>query len=324
MVDLLGRRPTSASRMRNLRLSEVQVVLAESRPHVRAGLKGALSDAGLHDISDAGRISTLTETVTQAIGPDIVICDLGLAGDGEVCEMVRALRHNEIGCNPFMCIIGITWNPTAIQVDGIINAGVDNLLAAPFSPQQVLDRVDALVHNRMPFVVTSDYVGPDRRAGSSRKTTIPMLEVPNSFRLKALGEWNLAKMRNAIEDAVGKIKSQKAERQAEDIINLAEQVIAQSAMPGPDMSRGHLERLLELLAALDRHAQEENKLHLCDLCRSAIKVVAEMNKTYGARREKDLQLLHQLAMAIHTAAQPRLLGETAVAHDIATTVNRAR
>lgn len=323
--DVRARRPNSASRMNNLRLGDVQVVLAESRTEVRTGLKGALAEAGLRNVVDVGRINTLTEMITQPVPPDIVICDTELAGEGGICEMVRKVRHKEIGNNPFICIIAVTWNPTTDEVDRIISAGVDALLAAPFAPQQIIDRIDTLIHQRKPFLVTSDYVGPDRRHESDlRETNVPMVEAPNSLRSKAMGEWDLAAMSDSIADAAGEIRNQQVERQAADIAHITEQVIAQSSMASPDMSGARLDRLRELLTALDRHAEELELAHLCDLCRSARKLVGNMNKTFGGRREKDLLLLHQMSLAIVAAATPRARNDKTIAHSIAKTVNNAQ
>ena len=322
--DVLARRPNSARRMTNLRLGDVHVVLAESRTQVRTGLKGALAEAGLRNIVDVGRIKTLTEMIVQPVPPDIVICDTELAGEGGICEMVRKVRHKEIGNNPFICIIAVTWNPSVDEVDRIIASGVDALLAAPFSPQQIIDRIDTLIHHRKPFLVTSDYVGPDRRHESDlRETAIPMLEAPNSLRSKAMGDWDLAAMSDCIADAAGEIRNQQVERQAADIAHITEQVIAQSSMAGPDMSGAHLDRLRELLMALDGHAEELEMVHLCDLCRSARKLVQKMGKTFGGRREKDLQLLHQMSLAVVGAATPRAREDKTIAHRIAKTVNNA-
>ncbi len=322
--DVLARRPNSAHRLNNLPLGNVQVVLAESRSQVRTGLKGALADAGLHNIVDVGLIKSLTEKIVQPVPPDIVICDTELASEGGICEMVRKVRHKEIGNNPFICIIAVTWNPIADEVDRIIASGVDALLAAPFSPQQIIDRIDALIHHRKPFLVTSDYIGPDRRHDSDlRETTIPMLEAPNSLRSKAMGEWDLAAMRDDIEIVSSEIKNQQVERQAADIAHITKQVIAQSSMAGPDMSGAHLDRLRELLTALDRHAEELEMGHLCDLCGSVRKLVLKMSKTYGGRREKDLQLLHQMSLAVAAAATPRAREDKTIAHSIAKTVNNA-
>ncbi len=89
------------------------------------------------------------------------------------------------------------------------------------------------------------------------------------------------------------------------------------------MSGSHLDRLKELLAALDTHARELEMPHLCDLSRSAANLVGNMNKTSGARREKDLKLLQQTSLAISAAAYPRERNRTVLAHDIATTVSES-
>ncbi len=323
-MTMSARRPSTATRMNHLHLEEVEVLLGESRTQIRIGLKGALAEAGLRNVTDVSNLKALQDNITQAIGPDIVICDTGLPGERGICDVVRKVRNKEIGRNPFLCIIAVTWNPTPEEVDQVIGSGVDALLAAPFAPQQIIDRVDALVHKRKPFLVTSDYVGPDRRLESdTRETKIPMMDAPNTLRSKALGNWNIAEMRESIEQASGEIKFQKVERQASDISHIVEQIIAQSTMPGPDMTTAHLERLHELLAALDDHAYELEMPHLCDLCESARDMVNGMRRGFGARREKDLQLLHQIAQAIVAGALPRHRKDESLAHDIAKTIKNA-
>ncbi len=307
--------------MHNLRLEEVEVLLGEARSQVRIGLKGALAEAGLRNITDVLNIKALSDNIAQAMGPDVVICDTGLPGEGGISQIVRKIRNKEIGRNPFLCIIAITWNPVPAMVDEVLASGVDALLAAPFAPQQIIDRIDAMVHRRKHFLVTSDYVGPDRRHDDdNRETTIPMMEAPNTLRSKALGSWNLAEIRETIEHAAGEIQYQKIERQANDIVHIIEQIISQSAMPGPDLSSSHFDRLQELLIALDQCAEELEMYHLCDLCGSAKSLAAGTRKSFGAKQEKDLQLLHQMAMAISAAAHPKHRKDRVIAHDIAKTI----
>ena len=95
--------------------------------------------------------------------------------------------------------IAISWDPTAKLVDQFAGSGADYLVAAPFSPKQIIDRIRAIVHHRTPFVVTSDYIGPDRRDGG-RGTELPLIDVPNSLRAKVLGEYNFRLMSQAIEE----------------------------------------------------------------------------------------------------------------------------
>ena len=167
------------------KFDDVQVMLADPRTHVRSALKVALTHAGLNNIDQASSTAVVRDTLEQTTGPDVLICDMGL-DDGEICGMVDALRHHDIGRNPFLCVIGVTWRPEAQQVTRMLNCGIDHLIRAPVAPQQVMTRIASLIHNRPGFVVTADYVGPDRRARLRGDIEPGLVEVPNSLRSKTL------------------------------------------------------------------------------------------------------------------------------------------
>ena len=64
-------------------------------------------------------------------------------------------------------------------------SGEDDVLIRPFSASFLAERVRTLVDARKDFVVTSDYIGPNRRKASDRSNYVSMLEVPNTLRIKA-------------------------------------------------------------------------------------------------------------------------------------------
>ena len=105
---------------------------------------------------------------------------------GDLFEVTSAIRNNEIGHNPFLAILALSWDPTERLVKAAADSGADFLIAAPFSPKEILDGIRSLVHNRAQVVVTSDFVGPDRRDGDQRNSTVPLLAVPNSLRDKTM------------------------------------------------------------------------------------------------------------------------------------------
>lgn len=120
-----------------------------------------------------------------------MICDVTKNTD-DACQTFSAIRHNELGTNPFICINGVAWSPKQALVNKVMGSGADVLVAAPISPSLILDRIEALVRSRKPFVVTSDYIGPDRRFLDDRGNEIELMEVPNSLRAKALGQFDAA------------------------------------------------------------------------------------------------------------------------------------
>lgn len=304
--------------MSNLRFSDVRVMLADSRTHIRNTLKTALAHAGLENIEHAGRLAHIADALDQGLGPDILICDIGLEG-GDTCRAIGAIRHHEIGRNPFLCILGITWNPTEAEVSRAINAGVDLLIAAPLSPTQILNRIESLVRNRLPWVITGDYVGPDRRKGADRTQNMALVEVPNTLKEKALGTWDQQRMRNQIAHAIGDMSSRRIERQAAGITRLADLIVAQSSLPGPTMVRLHMDRLYSLVTDLDGRARRRGFTHVSQLCGACVGIVEKMRAQDSIPAERDVLILKHLAVAIRTAMNPHS-GAERIACDIARTV----
>ena len=79
-----------------------------------------------------------------------------------------------------------------------MDSGADVLVAAPVSPALILDRIDSLVNNRKPFVVTSEYNGPGRRFLNDRESEIELINVPKSLREKALGQFNTSRHKDLV------------------------------------------------------------------------------------------------------------------------------
>ena len=91
---------------------------------------------------------------------DLIIVDADLP-DGDVFETIAWMRNGDIGYNPFV--------------------------PAPISAGEVFKRILSIINDRKPFVVTSDYIGPDRRASKRRDPSVPLTDVPNTLRNKAVG-----------------------------------------------------------------------------------------------------------------------------------------
>jgi DNA-binding response OmpR family regulator len=300
---------------------DVQVLLADSRAHIRSTLKVALFHAGIEKIVHTGAISSITEAVEHASGPDILICDMGLE-HGEACNVLTAIRQNEIGRNPFICVIGITWSATANEVARIVDSGVDHLISAPMSPQQILVRIRALVNDRPPFIVTSDYIGPDRRRQKRGTPKIPLFDVPNSLRQKVDGRWNQSLFEQEIEAAVGDLNARRLDRKAEDIMVLAGLIAEQNGAQSPSAVERYIARLNLLVHDMEQTATSLGFYHISELCRACVGIVHEVKKFRGTDTRKDLELLRQLGRAIRTALYPD--SGPAIAHDIVKTVSAPR
>ena len=166
-------------------LDDVELLVVDPDQNVRNSLRHALHDHGFRQMSAVGSWSEICEYLEYRM-PDLLISDCMLP-DGDFCDLTYQLRHRTIGTNPFVPVIALTWQPTSELVARIINSGADALLTKPISANQLVARIQALVESRKPFIVTSEYIGPDRRKNSERPSNIPFFEVPNALREKVLG-----------------------------------------------------------------------------------------------------------------------------------------
>ena len=305
-----------------VRLNDGRVLLADSRAHIRNSLKVALSHAGLEKINQSGALAAVNDAIAHSLGPDILICDMGM-DDGNACKLVTALRHNDLGRNPFLCVIGITWSPTADKVTAVANSGVDHLIAGPVAPKQILDRISSMIFRRMPFVITADYVGPDRRKESIRPSHVPLVHVPNSLRLKAIGDWNQYAFEREIAREVARLNTSKIDRQAENIMALADLIAVQTGEGGPAVIRQLIERLTFMVELMAHRATEHGFHHVTELCRACVEVTKTIRESYGPPDRTDVELVKHLGQAIRVALYPQ---ERAAefAHDIAETVTATR
>ena len=305
-----------------LKFDGVQVVLADPRAQLRGTLKVALAHSGIENIEHTGSIERVVEAVDQGIGPDILICDMGL-DDGKACEILSNIRKNEIGRNPFLGVIGVTWSSTAHNINHVMNSGVDYLISAPLSPQQILDRIKALAKERAPFVATSAYVGPERRGKDRRPEDTPLLEVPNTVKAKQSGSWSDAEILRDIEMATGDLITLKIAHQAGQIIKLADLIREHATAQPRDKIETAVNRLSAIVSEMSDAVAKRNYQHISELTSACVGSVEKIKELGVNQAGKDFQLLTELGRAIRIALYPEDTA-TEIAHDIAKTVGGAR
>lgn len=302
--------------MAEVKFDDIRLFLCDPRVQVRSSLRMALNDAGMKNgnIWEGGDLEAITDSVSDPNGPDIVICDVTENTD-DACQIFSAIRHNELGTNPFICIIGVAWSPKQALVNKVMGSGADVLVAAPISPSLILDRIEALVHSRKPFVITSDYIGPDRRFPDDRGNEIEVVEVPNSLRAKALGRFDAAQLKNEIAAARADINGQKIDRQAFQVSLLADKIL-EGFQEGDLSNAGQkLAELKKVTNDMKMRAFSAGSKDLEELCVPLRTVVQSLIDSRGKFTKKDLNLLGQLSLAVRAAVRPGVAGSVS-ARDI--------
>lgn len=278
---------------------EVELFLVDPDLNIRQNLVSVLQSNGFRNVKIGRTTEDLLEGLDESM-PDLLICESDMPG-GDISDTINKMRHHEIGNNPFLPVIVLTLNPTPDLVRKIIENGADDLVAKPVSASKLMERINLLVKARKPFVVTSDYIGPERRDKPSNRVSAPTVDVPNPLRSKVMGEADGMELQNAIEDAIDQVNIHKLERYAVQIEFIVDKII-------PTLKRGEinepvkkfLDRLLFVAEDTSRRMVDTKFEHVSELCQSLIQVTNSIIAGGDTPDEKDVLLLEQLGQAIKT------------------------
>ncbi|WP_158043616.1 response regulator [Skermanella pratensis] len=227
---------------------KIGILMGEGNFSVRIALKSLLQAEGFSGIVDVPDIRSLRALLEEGRdSSDVVVLDADLEGE-DPCGLVRAIRHGKLGSNPFVTVIMTTSVASNDRVRAIVESGADGLLVKPLSVNAVMERLIALVRQRKPFIVTSAYIGPDRRKDPARgPSSIPLFDVPNTLRAKAEGRSaELAAMDEVIARAQSQIDEEKRRRDAFQVTFLAGLIVSGTPALNDDAAnREYLESLIE-------------------------------------------------------------------------------
>ncbi|WP_029007129.1 response regulator [Azospirillum halopraeferens] len=305
-------------------LSLADAAVIDSQYPTQRLFRDMLIRLGLKTVTTYGSFQEAA-TLLAAATPDLVLIDAD-GEDGEAFRFVRSLRNEPGTPNPYTCLIATTWQPTPTLLLRVTNSGVDDLMVKPVSPKQVQDRIVTLIENRKSFVVTADFTGPDRRKSPREGAAVPLIDVPNTLRLKATGKWTAAGLRLAMQQANVRVNEQKRLRASIQAAFLVE--FAATGLTGgqPDrMALEHLSRVPVIVDELLRRLPEGNDgtSAVANACRSLkdgverLRSIADSGSFAGAGEE--VSRVRAVAQALMEAVDPARAPEALTA-EVATAV----
>jgi DNA-binding response OmpR family regulator len=286
------------------RRAEIVILFGEVQVGARMALRQTLLREGFEKIWDFQSLMELEEHLNAAF-PDLVFIDTLLGQEttdltrampsdgGKVSEIIRAIRHGEVGANPFVPVVATTWDPSSALVNDILNAGADDLLVKPLSGATMMDRINALIQRRKNFVVTSDYIGPDRRRDTPRQEMtgamqVPLLSPPNPLATKMKGDGvSLAALRSQINEMKHQVNEQRLKRSAFQAAFLTIEILAAAKNSNAAALRENSQRLCavahDLLGRI-AGSSIENGRALCSRLKEASTAVATGGKNPDAHQ----------------------------------------
>jgi len=283
----------------------VEIVFGEPERNLRSAFRAALHREGFSNVVDYEKFNAVRQHIERR-QPDLLVLDAYLGGEN-VAELISRIRQGKLGINPFIPVILTIWEPTQEKVKACAGSGADDLLVKPISPGKLVERMITLVENRKPFVVTSDYIGPDRRKDPSRGSDIPLIEVPNTFEQKIKGEKVDQTSLNAmIAKVQDDINDQRLKRNAFQIAFLVELILPllkEGKTSNPDL-KSNLERLVDVAKDTGVRMEGTEYDHVNNLCTSMLEVAERLSGALDQPSKKDIDLMKPLSDAILLGFNP--------------------
>ena len=198
--------------MKKQDFGSVKMLLVMENPIIRQGLQNALLHEGysrpFEVISHDKFLSTLVEETF-----DVIVTSTEVTGEF-VAPFIGQMRQGGLVHHPLPVVIELLVSSDSDYVRRVIDSGPDDILQLPISPGQLLSRLAIIAEKRKPFVVTSDYIGPDRRQNArAGATTVPLIEVPNPLGMR-VNRATDEEIGNAIEECKDKLRQMRLERYA--------------------------------------------------------------------------------------------------------------
>lgn len=125
--------------------------------------------------------TNIDELMESAAGErlDLLIAE---AVDRHTASIVTELRTGLIGTNPF-CVVVMTLSSAERElIMTQMDCGADDILLRPFGEEDIKKRIDRLVKERRPFVVSGGYVGPCRREHEREGAEVASFQAPNTLK----------------------------------------------------------------------------------------------------------------------------------------------
>ena len=167
--------------------------------------------------------------------------------------------------------------------------------------------VRILINDRKPFIVTSDYIGPDRRRYLGRgDSSIPLIDVPNTLRTKANGEVvDLTELSTAVNDAMSEVNDQRLVRHSYQINLLVEMIVpAYGKEKVAPVIRVHVQKLAAVAEEVSCRLAGSRFEHVAEICQNLRDVADSINSNWQAPNQKDIDLLKPLSQAVLASFNP--------------------
>jgi len=288
--------------MARLSYDSVEALIYDPVSANRTATRAALYSLGFRRTETVPTLEAMIEVI-QKQAPDLVLAETQGAAD-ELCSAIQQLRQGSSGYNPFIVIIVTAWEKSSALITKVVNSGADDLLLRPFSTALLGTRIEAHIERRKGFVVTTDYVGPDRRRDAGRSGDAEMFDPPNSLKMKAKdrmpADLIAKKLDLELQVAREKLAGEKLRRDSFQICILWRLLREQrlgTAQFGADLTK-----LSNLTRSIERRCTDMGQEKGAERCAAILAAIEDLKD--GGNCERALSSVGAAALGIHQMICP--------------------
>lgn len=140
---------------------DVAALVVEDAPHYAGLICGILKSFGIQTIYSARCGEDALFNLANHRVQVAIVDDLKPPLDGHA--IVRTLRAPDSGLPSSVPVIFVTEKPFMENIVAARDAGATEILSKPFSANQLMTRIEAVLRKPRPIVQGGNFVGPDRR-----------------------------------------------------------------------------------------------------------------------------------------------------------------
>jgi DNA-binding response OmpR family regulator len=288
--------------MARLSYDSVEALIYDPVSANRTATRAALYSLGFRRTETVPTLEAMVDVI-QKQAPDLVLAETQGAAD-ELCLAIQQLRQGAGGYNPFIVIIVTAWEKSSALITKVVNSGADDLLLRPFSTALLGTRIEAHIERRKGFVITTDYVGPDRRREPGRSGDTEMFDPPNSLKMKAKdrmpADLIAKKLDLELQGAREKLASEKLRRDSFQISILWR--LLREQRPGTPQFGADLTKLGNLTRSIERRCTDLEQERVAESCAAILTAIEGLKD--GQDCDMALSAMGAAALGIHQMICP--------------------
>ena len=288
--------------MSRLSYDSVDVLIYDPVPSNRTATRATLYALGFRRTETVSTLEAFIESVHKC-PPDIALCEAQGAAD-ELCAAIQQMRQGGASHNPFIVIIVTAWEKSSALINKVVSSGADDLILRPFSTATLGQRIETHIDRRKGFVITTDYVGPDRRKDTSRASNVELFDPPNSLKMKAKdklsSEAMARKLDSELKAAREKLTSEKLRRDSFQVCilwRLIQEAPLTAGQISPDLAK-----LQVLTRSIETRCTGTGFEPALEWCGSVL--AAAEGLVVGLDRNASLHLLGHAGLSLHQVFHP--------------------